>query len=327
MKPVNLAGQAEFMAAPASAVKPWADNIARSSHTMTDQFHTDSITMATDNSVEISKRFSGKAEQYQQHAKVQAYSANRLANWLNQTGLIVDLGAGPGTNLALFPKDCPLLAIDIALPMLSRWRHTAQLHREADVANSMVDSQLSFEQTKTNTEPNSAYYAVCGSMDSLPLQANSATQIFSNFSLQWASDLTLTLRQCHQALTNDGQLLIGVLCEGSLHEIALSWQAVDNHRHVNQFKSTDHWQRELLAAGFTVTDAVTEQYQDFYPNALQACRSIKAIGANVITEGGRRGLVTPRQWQHVSKAYQQFATEQGFPVSYQLLWLRAAVNR
>ena len=57
----------------------------------------------------------------------------------------------------------------------------------------------------------------------------------------------------------------------------------------------------------------------YYPELKSLLRSIKAIGAQNVGEGGRNGMMGRRAWQKVEAAYEQFRTPAGLPASYDVL--------
>jgi malonyl-CoA O-methyltransferase len=56
-----------------------------------------------------------------------------------------------------------------------------------------------------------------------------------------------------------------------------------------------------------------------YPDLKSLLRAVKAIGANTVGEGARRGMLGRTAWQQVQAAYEQHRTASGLPAGYDVI--------
>lgn len=93
----------------------------------------------------IARRFGARAESYEEHARLQAACAARLADFINDTGglplgQVAEIGCGTGLLTRLLAGGVrPWLASDIAQPMLERCRE--RLAGVANVSFALLDGQ------------------------------------------------------------------------------------------------------------------------------------------------------------------------------------------
>ncbi|WP_105168212.1 methyltransferase domain-containing protein [Pseudoalteromonas sp. T1lg23B] len=198
------------------------------------------------------QRFSKAAKCYQHHAHVQQQAAKLLFTML-QSGhdRLLDLGAGP------------LL-------------HHQQLGQHASHVLNMDLSHGMLQQGDDSA------WRVCADMDSLPLQANSMSSVFSNFAIQWSSLPAQLFKELHRVCKPEAQLVISSVLDGSLKEIAQAWRNIDSRCHVNHFLTLQQLQRFATDAGFVVKTARQVRLKDKFATPKEALKSVKHIGANQI---------------------------------------------
>jgi malonyl-CoA O-methyltransferase len=252
----------------------------------------------------VAKQFSRAAASYDQAAEVQldiAFDALQLID--GNFAQILDIGCGTGRiSRQLSGLGDQVLAIDLAEGML---RYAARQKNE----NKQV-SNVSWLQADA---------------ENLPLQANSIELVFSSMALQWCTNAEQVCHEIHRVLVPRGRAVLAIMIEGSMHELSHSWSQVDERPHVNQFYNSKRWQVAALQAGFEIT--LSERiYTTWHNNVLELLGSIKAIGANVVTEKtdkkvNRTGL-SRQNLQQLQDAYlYEFGLNQQLPLSYKVCFL------
>ena len=145
------------------------------------------------------------------------------------------------------------------------------------------------------------------------------------FDVWWSS---LTIQWCHTAtvfseavrvLRPGGQLAFSTLCPDTFAELRTAFADVDHHRHTLPFDEPEAIHAALAEAGLHKIRLVRERHTIYYPELKSLLRSIKAIGAQNVGEGGRNGMMGRKTWQRVETAYEQFRTPAGLPASYDVL--------
>ncbi len=161
---------------------------------------------------------------------------------------------------------------------------------------------------------------VCADAERLPLVAASTDLVFSSLALQWCSAFDAVLRGTRQALRPGGVLAFSSLCVGTLHELQASWQRVDGFVHVNRFRAFEAYQRSCAGTGWQ-TVALEQRAHTVYFNDVRALmHSLKAIGAQNRNEGRPDGLSGRRRLLALADAYEDFRTDRGLPLTYQVVY-------
>lgn len=230
--------------------------------------------------------FSKAALQYAQHAKVQQQAAEVLLNWLEgkNLGVCLDLGAGPGVNFQpLSAQSDTLIGLDLSHGML--------------------------KQASGNK--------ICADMDALPFQQHSLNSVFSNFALQWTSDINSLFKQLNFCLAPQGKVYCSVVVAGSLTQIKQAFLAV-NRGAINPFYQPTDVVNYAQQAGFRLVREQMSTLTDVHANAKAALHSIKAIGAS--SASIKQKPLTPRQYQQVLANYPLTTTGLA-QLTYQVLLL------
>ncbi|KZN39695.1 methyltransferase domain-containing protein [Pseudoalteromonas luteoviolacea] len=224
--------------------------------------------------LQVADKFSRASAQYLKHANVQKRSAEILLASMNKNyGCMLDLGAGPMQHhKALSQKSDVLVALDLSQNMLY------QGPKEA--------------------------YKVCADMDNLPFLPSSFDCVFSNFAMQWSSDLPKLLSKLHEVLKSNGRAHLSIVVDGSLREIAAAWKGVDTHCHVNKFIEFEYLLQAARDAGFGVRSVSKRCLVDMFDSPKEALKSVKNIGANQLSGNeNRRGLVGKKSYQALLASY------------------------
>ena len=115
--------------------------------------------------------------------------------------------------------------------------------------------------------------------------------------------------------------MLAVPLAGSLHELQLSWQAVNRRPHVNALPDFKDWQSAALQAGFVDAELQQQVMVEYYDSVKAIARRLKATGADHVS--GASGLTGKNAWQAMVKEYENQRTQQGLPLTWNVLFLEA----
>lgn len=245
--------------------------------------------------LKVAKSFGDAAAHYDQLAEAQKRIAGRLLNLCPKAEHILDIGCGTGYWTRQLRDHCQakqVIGLDLAQGML-------------DYAQKVGD--------------NATIQWLCADAEQLPLPEQSLNLIFSSLAIQWCENTPALFAGIHRSLKKGGQAFIATLVPGTLSELAHSWAQVDQAQHVNQFIPSEVLIEQLQAQDLTVLNA--EQYTEtlYYPDLKAVFASIKGIGAHHVQ--GENHLTGRQALLKLKAAYEQQRTDQGLPVSYQVLIL------
>ncbi|MCF2949756.1 methyltransferase domain-containing protein [Paraglaciecola aquimarina] len=254
----------------------------------------------------IAQQFSRAAKSYDSAAKVQLdIATDALDLVIGSTGTLLDIGCGTGRNSPALANKCErLIALDLAFGMLSY----AQ-------SNSAVDGH------------NTSWLQ--GDAEHLPIQNYSVDRLFSSMVLQWCGDQHKVMSEVNRVLTNGGQAVLAIMCDGSFSQLNQSWLHLDKNKHVNDFAKAQVWQQAGLAQGLKVKVS-KKQYVTWHADLRQLLSSIKAIGANVVLpkqEGSGLKRFNRHTLQNLETVYHELFAENGqLPLTYQVCYLQCIKN-
>ncbi len=222
----------------------------------------------------VARAFSRAAHSYDHHNELQRRSGETLlAHLPAQAEVGLDLGCGSGWfGPALKQRANRLLALDLSAAML----------QQAGTRADMIP--------------------LCADMDAPPLAEQSLDFIFANLCLQWSSNTAAWLSNWSARLKPGGVMVFSTLLDGSLAELARSWQQLDSHAHINQFMQAQTLRQQLAATGRR-WQLHTGTEQLCYPELKALLQDLKGIGANQINHNRRTGLLGKNAWQRLNLIY------------------------
>lgn len=250
----------------------------------------------------IRRSFGAAADSYDSSAALQRRVGMALLDKFplqSAAGPVLDVGCGTGfltRQLTMQDDDRPLLAMDIALPMLQAARRNS------------LDLPVDF---------------LCADAEKLPFAAETLQQIYSNLALQWCQDLPAVFADVLRVLMPGGQLVFSIFGPATLRELKAAWAAVDGFVHVNDFYSAEQIQAFLQAAGLVAVEVESVLYQSRYPSVLALMQELKGIGAHNVSEARNRRPTTRGQLQQMIRNYQCGMAGQEVTASYEIIFVRA----
>ncbi len=248
---------------------------------------------------DIANSFSKAAKSYDEAAFFQRIAADRLFERLDyfklEPATILDLGCGTGYCSRRLSQRFPKAKVT-----------------GVDIAQGMVD----FSRAQSQGED-----YICGDALNLPFADNSQDLIFSNLTFQWIDKLDPLFKELHRVLKPNGLLLFTSLGPDTLHELKTSWQALDQHKHVNDFIDMHHLGDAMLNAALLDPVVDSEAVIIGYDKAIELMRDLKNIGAHNIDKKRKPGLTSPRALKQLEAQYQQFRLDNGeLPATYELIY-------
>ncbi len=238
----------------------------------------------------IRTSFDRSAATYDAAAVVQRRVCDRLLACLEQPpgapGTILDAGCGTGYAARLLRRQWPdaqIAGVDFAPAMLARARHDSDFCCAAD-------------------------------LEALPFAAGRFDLWWSSLTIQWC-ERGRVFAEAARVLAPGGSLAVSTLGPETFFELRAAFAGVDAHRHTLPFDTADALATALAQAGFAGVTLRRERHTVHYPELKTLLRAIKAIGANKVGAGARRGMMGRAAWQKVEAAYETQRETAGLPAS------------
>ncbi|MFO1389772.1 malonyl-ACP O-methyltransferase BioC [Cellvibrio sp.] len=237
---------------------------------------------------------------------------------------LLDLGCGTGYFTPrlqqLFPQAL-VTGVDIAEGMLQfakqKWGQSHLMGNDIIPSNGAI---------LNDSDPNFAQNAwVCSDAEQLPLANASVDLIYSNFALQWCTNLLALFAELRRVLKPGGDLIFTTLGPATLHELKSAWQQVDNHVHVNEFHERDALLSALQKAGFSQIDCEHAPEVMEFEHLSDLTRSLKALGAQNVNSGRLTGLTGRKKIQAFKQAYESARRNSMLPATYDVFYLSAKI--
>lgn len=251
----------------------------------------------------VRTRFSKAANSYAKNAKVQYEIGSRLYERFNyyhiEPSHILDLGSGPGIFTHHLKKRFPkslVTAFDLSELMLKK-----------------IKRKWLSPITK-----------VAGDMSALPFKSDAFDVIYANQVIHWASTQENLFKEIARVLKPSGVFVFSTLGPDTFKEIKEAWQGLDVFTHVNNFPDMHLVGDNLLKSGFSEPVMDMEYITLRYTNTKAMAKDLKSQGVSHVSPTARKGLMSPRQWQQFSKAYEQFRDEDNLlHLTYEVLYGQA----
>ncbi len=275
---------------------------------------------ASFNKQKIRESFNNAADSYDAAAIVQQEVCRRLLERLEyikaEPLMILDIGSGTGQGTSGLTRQYPdamVVSMDLAENMLHKSRARVVKENKASGLMNQLKNVLAKGSKKNISQ-------VCADAESLPFADASVDLIFSNLTIQWCFDLNILFNEFRRVLKPGGFMLFTTFGSDTLKELKASWTSVSDKTHVNDFVDIHDIGDALynVQAENPVMDS--EKIILNYPNIKQILLEIKAVGAHNQNSGRAKGLTGKSRLKAMYKAYEAYKTEQGYPVTYEVVY-------
>lgn len=240
----------------------------------------------------LCRKFDVAASAYANAAVVQREVGNRLLERFDVMRIapevVLDMGCGPGTHtgalVARFPN-AQVIAVDQSPKMLE----LAAPPKRGLLAR--------FSRAPRAT-------ALRADMRAMPLKFGSADVLWSNFSLQWASDLPTLFGEWNRVLRSDGVLMFTAPGPDTLKELRSAVASVESSDVIRSHTFTDlHDLGDMLIhAGFADPVMDMEVITLEYADTKALWRDMRDQAATSSAAARPRGLMTPRKLNAIEAA-------------------------
>ncbi len=259
------------------------------------------------NKQQIASSFAAAANSYDAHASLQRYVADALLGRMQASTdvrRVLDLGSGTGyctQKLQDLYPNAEIISLDIAAAML---KYARQAH-----ANKQLSEVF-----------------ICADAENLPLHDQCIDVIFSSLAIQWCQNISGLFAGLKQVLKPGGKLFVASFGPGTLRELELAWQQIDDAVHVNYFDDERRIRKALQDNGFMSAKLQRQTEVRHYPTLAVLKNELKSIGARNMNAGRMQGLNGRKKLQKLVKVFEKNAeASRGIPVTYQVQFIRAQV--
>lgn len=256
----------------------------------------------------VRRSFDRAAATYDAAAVLQREVERRMFERLDYVkatpAVALDAGSGTGSGareLARRYPDAQVIALDIALSMLQAGRASRPWLQRMGISRQRIAS-------------------VCGDVERLPLKAGSVDLIWSNATLQWATDLPATLREFRRVLRPGGLVMFSTFGPDTLKELRAAFAAADGHSHVNRFVDMHDIGDMLVHARLADPVMDMEHITLTYGTVRDLMRDLKAIGAHNVTAGRPRGLGGRQALKAAEEYYEAWRRNGVLPATYEVVY-------
>jgi malonyl-CoA O-methyltransferase len=251
----------------------------------------------------VAASFSRAAATYDGAAELQrAVADTLLADFTapsdTTSGTVLDLGCGTGAATAKLAQSHRVVALDLA------------------------EGMLQFARARTGLADGAVNW-LCGDAENLPLADDSIDAAFSSLAIQWCENLGAVFTELQRVMKPGASAWLSTLGPATLHELRSAWAAVDDRVHVNQFVDREAIVEAVQRSGLTLAACNESGVVMRYAELRELTRELKALGAHNVNHGRPGGLLTRRQLQQFSAAYEaQRAADGTLPATYQVYYLQ-----
>jgi len=166
----------------------------------------------------------------------------------------------------------------------------------------------------------SRYQFVYADAEQLPFRDASVDLIFSNLTIQWWQDLIGLFHEFRRILKPGGLLLFTTFGPDTLKELRESWSQVSDKVHVNQFVDMHDIGDALYNVQIENPVMDSERIVINYQSVKDILLDLKTLGAHNQNSGRERALTGKTRLKSMYQAYEQFYTETGYPLTYEVLY-------
>tara|TARA_B100000424_G_C22940806_1_gene500626 strand:- start:2323 stop:3078 length:756 start_codon:yes stop_codon:yes gene_type:complete len=210
-------------------------------------------------------RFSNVASTYDKHADPQRALADSLSIMMPDCNpdKILEIGSGTGILTQLLINTYPVSkihGIDLSLSMINLCKEK------------FSNANVSFESSDVLTHSRPNYYDL----------------IVSSSTLHWTNDLLFTLKKIYKNLKPNGFFVLGMMLEGTLHEIRELKKEIAPHKGKGLIlPSYNKFNDLILKSKFNILKKNHQEDKFIYPNTHTFIKAIHEQGVTTIPRHDR----------------------------------------
>ncbi len=157
----------------------------------------------------------------------------------------------------------------------------------------------------------------------LPIASGSINTYLSSLAWQWCNP-AIAAQEAARVLTPEGNLFVATLVDGTFNELARSLNACDINPddHLLRCSPIDTIRNALTPAGLEIQSFTAQQITTWHPDFKTLRRTIRGVGANHLPTDSTPPFNRQSRAQLIN-AYESLRTEQGLPLSYEVLIIHA----
>jgi len=241
----------------------------------------------------LMQNFDKAAIHYLDHAKIQRDPADKLIRQFKviyESGLILDLGSGPGT-----------------------FKHSGYGFQP-----NVINFDLSRNMLRTG-HPD--LVKICGDAASLPFKDNSFTTIVSNLMLQWPKDKATVLREVNRVLIPGGTFLFTTLVYPSLWQLKHTWRLFDQVEHSIPFYESNDYLEMVKLSNFEIICCQEWEDRHHFSDIYSLLKHFKLTGTSLPRASASQGLAGKETLQQLAENYPEYDINGQLILSYCYLLL------
>lgn len=157
----------------------------------------------------------------------------------------------------------------------------------------------------------------------LPLAEASVDYYVSSLAWQWCNPF-IASAEARRVLRPEGQLTVATLTTGTFHELAsgLHQIGLPAQEHILPFMTRPYLEAAFQQSDLTIRAIREETITTWHPDFRSLRHSIRGVGANHLP-GGNTAPLTRTMRTALLDAYEALRTDQGLPLSYNVLIIDA----
>ena len=253
--------------------------------------------------------FNQAAYGYLASAMIQRAPAQHIFNELTnyyQTGLLLDLGSGPGS---IFHLDPTAINDDFLQQQL------------ATKMGLNLEQIISLDLSRKMLHLNPAKLAINADVSDLPIRNNSVASIISNLMLQWPNNKMQAFSEIRRILIPGGYFLFTVIIKPSLAELQKAWASIDNFSHTLEFLSASEYLQMCQAQNLKIIKTRQFSHTEYFAELTDLLRHFKLTGTSLPKSNASHGLGGREVLKKLAKVYPRVALTQQLPLSYHYLFV------
>ena len=261
----------------------------------------------------LKKAFNRSASTYDEYAKTQTVVGEELVALVKELPIIsaqvLDIGSGTGTVALHISRLFPLAGIfgcDIALAMATRAEEKSREANATGLHFMVADGEI------------------------LPFRDHQFDLVVSSLTYQWLDNLSSSFKEVYRILRPGGYFAFTLFGKDTLFELKSSYCNAQNKSgnghppHFHEFLEESSLLPMMEQSGFINIHISRSIKQEYHPDIKSIFSTLKAIGAQNVSQEAPRGLGRKELFHWMNIFYEDnFKTPSGLPLTYEVYYVTA----